>query len=66
VLTRGTPFLPYCRPAIVNGSAGLVVTPAGRPAAVVAFTIAHGRIVELDLITDPKKLRLTAPNRSQG
>jgi RNA polymerase sigma factor (sigma-70 family) len=65
VLTRGTRFLPYCRPAIVNGSAGLVVTDGGRPAAVVAFTIAHGRIVELDLVADPKKLRLAAADELQ-
>jgi hypothetical protein len=55
-----------CAPhtAIVNGSAGLVVTDGGRPAAVVAFTITHGRIVELDL-ADRKKLRLAAADQLQ-
>jgi hypothetical protein len=48
----------------VNGSAGLVVTDGGRPAAVVAFTITHGRIVELDL-ADRKKLRLAAADQLQ-
>jgi hypothetical protein len=49
---------------LVNGSAGLVVTDGGRPAAVVAFTITHGRIVELDL-ADRKKLRLAAADQLQ-
>jgi RNA polymerase sigma factor (sigma-70 family) len=63
VLTRGAAFLPHCRPALVNGAAGLVVAPRGQPAGVVGFTIADGRIVEIDLIVDPQKLRLTTPNR---
>jgi RNA polymerase sigma factor (sigma-70 family) len=62
VLTRGAAFLPHCRPALVNGAAGLVVAPRGQPAGVVGFTIADGRIVEIDLIVDPQKLRLTTPN----
>jgi hypothetical protein len=65
VLTRGAAFLPHCRPAIVNGAAGLVVAPRGRPVGVLAFTITDGRITELDLIADPQKLRLTAPDREE-
>jgi RNA polymerase sigma factor (sigma-70 family) len=65
VLTHGAAFLPRCRPAIVNGAAGLVVAPRRRPVGVVGFTIADGRITELDLIVDPQKLRLTAPNREE-
>ena len=45
------------RPAVVNGAAGLVIVPGARPVAVVGFTIAEGRIVEIDLIADPEKLR---------
>src|SRR3954451_1002682 len=52
VLARGRPFARFARPAIVNGVAGVVVAPAGRPLAVVAFTSARGRIVAIDLITD--------------
>jgi RNA polymerase sigma-70 factor, ECF subfamily len=63
VLTRGAAFLPDCRPAIVNGTAGLVVAPRGRPIGVLGFTIAEGRIVEIDLIADPEKVRITAPDR---
>jgi RNA polymerase sigma-70 factor (ECF subfamily) len=57
VLARGTRFAPLGRPAIVNGAAGVVVGPVGHPMAVVGFTVAHDRIVAIDLILDPAKLR---------
>jgi RNA polymerase sigma-70 factor (ECF subfamily) len=58
VLERGTRFAPLARPALVNGAAGLVVGSRGRPpVAVLGFTVANGRIVALDLITDPAKLQ---------
>lgn len=57
VLARGTPFAPFARPAIVNGAAGVVVARGPRPIAVVGFTVADGRIVEIDLVADPEKLR---------
>ena len=56
VFERGRPFAGLARPALVNGGAGLVVGRPGRPIAVVGFTVARGRIVEIDLITDPEKL----------
>jgi RNA polymerase sigma factor (sigma-70 family) len=57
ILQAGRPFAPFSRPAVVNGSAGAVVVRDGKPFAVVGFTIAAGRIVELDLVADPDKLR---------
>src|SRR5437764_2106948 len=60
VLQRGSRLAPFARPAIVNGAAGVVVAPAGRPFAVVGFTVADGRIVEIDLVADPDKLRRLA------
>jgi RNA polymerase sigma factor (sigma-70 family) len=46
------------RPALVNGAAGFVVTPPGRaPVAVAGFTVADGKIVEIDLLADPARLR---------
>ncbi len=48
---------PWVRPALVNGAAGAVVAPQGRPFAVMGFTIADGRIVEIDALTDPERLR---------
>jgi RNA polymerase sigma-70 factor (ECF subfamily) len=55
VLTR-TRLAPLARPAVVNGVAGAVVGPPGRPFAVVAFTVVDGRITELDIVRDRNKL----------
>jgi RNA polymerase sigma factor (sigma-70 family) len=44
-------------PAVVNGAAGVVMTRRGRPVTVMGFTIAEGRIVEIDSIADPERLR---------
>ena len=55
----------FARPALVNGAAGFVVAPRGRTVAVAGFTVAHGKIVEIDLLADPTRLReldLTALN----
>jgi RNA polymerase sigma factor (sigma-70 family) len=57
VLARGRPFARFACPAIVNGAAGLVITPGDTTMAVVGFTSAGGRIVAIDLIADPGKLR---------
>ena len=46
----------FARPALVNGAAGLVVAPEGRPFSVLAFTVARGKIVEIDVILDPVRL----------
>ena len=43
-------------PALVNGAAGMVVTRRGRPAAVMGFTIAGGKIAEIDAIADPERV----------
>lgn len=47
---------PYARPALVNGAAGAVVILDGRPFAVMGFTVADGRIVEIDILSDPLRL----------
>jgi RNA polymerase sigma-70 factor (ECF subfamily) len=43
-------------PAVVNGVAGVVVAPKGRPVAVMAFTVVGGRIVAIDALADPDRL----------
>jgi RNA polymerase sigma-70 factor (ECF subfamily) len=49
---------PLARPALVNGAAGFVVAREGRPPRGVAgFTVSHGKIVEIDLLVDPERLR---------
>jgi RNA polymerase sigma-70 factor, ECF subfamily len=48
---------PYVRPALVNGAAGVVVAPHGRPFSVMGFTVADGKIVAIDALADPERLR---------
>ncbi len=47
----------FARPAMVNGTAGLVTAPGGQPYAVLGFTISRGKIVEIDILADPERLR---------
>jgi RNA polymerase sigma-70 factor (ECF subfamily) len=44
-------------PVLVNGSAGVVVTLKGRPFAVMGFVVFQGRIVEIDAIGEPDRVR---------
>ncbi|MGH2779469.1 MAG: sigma-70 family RNA polymerase sigma factor [Actinomycetota bacterium] len=46
----------FARPAVVNGTAGLVAAPDGRPFSILGFTIARGKIVEIDILADPERL----------
>ncbi|HEX6698873.1 MAG TPA: sigma-70 family RNA polymerase sigma factor [Solirubrobacteraceae bacterium] len=48
---------PFVRPALVNGAAGVVVAPRGEAFSVMGFTVVGGKIVEIDAITDPERLR---------
>ncbi|MGA7418963.1 MAG: sigma-70 family RNA polymerase sigma factor [Acidimicrobiales bacterium] len=43
-------------PALVNGAAGVVITMRGRPFSVMAFTVAGGKIIEIDAISDPERV----------
>ncbi|MDQ3430265.1 MAG: sigma-70 family RNA polymerase sigma factor [Actinomycetota bacterium] len=45
------------RPALVNGAVGRVVFRDGRLFAVMGFTVAGGKIVEIDILADPERLR---------
>jgi RNA polymerase sigma-70 factor (ECF subfamily) len=47
----------FARPALVNGTAGVVVVRDGSPFAVLGFTVNAGRIVEIDILADPDRLR---------
>ena len=48
---------PFVRPALVNGVAGVVVAPGGRPFSVMAFVVRNGKIVEIDGLADPERLQ---------
>ncbi len=51
---------PFVRPALVNGAAGVVVAPRGRPFAVMGFTVRRAKIVAIDALADPARLRQLA------
>ena len=46
----------FAQPALVNGTVGLVLAPAGRLSRVLSFTIERGKIVQVDVIADPERL----------
>jgi RNA polymerase sigma factor (sigma-70 family) len=48
---------PFARPALINGAAGVVVAAHGRPLSVMGFTVTDGRIVAIDVLADPERLR---------
>jgi len=43
-------------PVLVNGTVGRVITVGGRPHSVLAFTIADGKIVEIEAIGEPERV----------
>jgi RNA polymerase sigma factor (sigma-70 family) len=48
---------PHTRPALVNGTPGVVVIPPdGKVFSIMAFTVADGKIVEIDALVDPERL----------
>ncbi len=59
-------FAPDARPAVVNGVAGAVVAPRGRAFSVMSFTVAGGRIVAIDVLVDPERLRRLDLSGSHG
>jgi RNA polymerase sigma-70 factor, ECF subfamily len=44
------------RPALVDGTPGAAWAPGGHPRAIWAFKVEQGRIVEVQVIADPKKI----------
>ncbi len=47
----------FAQPALVNGAVGVVMAPRGRLFRVLSFTITGGKIVEVDVIGDPERLK---------
>jgi RNA polymerase sigma factor (sigma-70 family) len=62
-LDSGARFVRFATPAIVNGAAGIVVASGDRVIGVAGITVAGDRIAEIDLITDPAKLRDVRPRQ---
>jgi RNA polymerase sigma factor (sigma-70 family) len=57
ILTRGRPFAPLARPALVNGSPGVVAERDGKTLGAMSCTVRDGRIVTMDLVIDPDRFR---------
>jgi RNA polymerase sigma-70 factor, ECF subfamily len=57
---RGALPAAVVRPALVNGAAGAVITVGGQPIAVMGFTVSEGKILEIDAIADPERVRRIA------
>jgi len=47
----------FAQPALVNGAVGVVLAPRGRLFRALSFTIERGKIVQVDVIADPERLR---------
>jgi len=47
----------FARLALINGRVGAIVAPRGRLFRVLTFTIERGKIVQVDVIGDPARLR---------
>jgi RNA polymerase sigma-70 factor (ECF subfamily) len=47
----------YAQLALVNGAVGIVVAPHGRLSVVMAFTVKRGKIVEIEVVAAPARLR---------
>jgi RNA polymerase sigma-70 factor (ECF subfamily) len=47
----------FAQPALVNGAVGLVLAPRGRLFRALSFTITRGKIVQIDVVADPARLR---------
>ena len=53
---QGPRFAKLCRPALVNGAAGIVVRGARGTIGIAGMTVSDGRITEIDLVLDPDRL----------
>jgi RNA polymerase sigma factor (sigma-70 family) len=51
-----TRLAPFVRPALINGTAGVVVAVGARVFSVMGFTVARGKIVAIDVLYDPERL----------
>lgn len=51
-----SPQARFAQLALINGTVGVVVAPGGRLRGVLGFTIAGGKIVEIDVAADPARL----------
>jgi RNA polymerase sigma factor (sigma-70 family) len=53
---RYSRLYPYIVPAVVNGTAGVIIAPNGLPYAVIGFAVSGDRITAMDVLVDPERL----------
>ena len=53
---RFAPLGRFARPVLVNGGPGFLVARNGEPIAVMAVTVQHDKITEMDILSDPARL----------
>jgi len=46
----------FARPVLVNGAPGFLVARDGQALAVIAMTVADGKVIEMDILADPARL----------
>jgi RNA polymerase sigma factor (sigma-70 family) len=50
-------FARFVQPAVVNGTVGLVFAPGGKLSRALTFTVANGKIAQVEIITDRDRLQ---------
>jgi len=50
-------FAPVVQPAVVNGTVGLVIAHVGKLSRALTFTVANGKITQVEIITDRDRLQ---------
>lgn len=50
-------FARFVHPAVVNGTVGLVFAPGGKLSRALSFTVANGKITQVEIITDRDRLQ---------
>ncbi len=50
-------FARFVQPAVVNGTVGLVFAPGGKLSRALSFTVANGKITQVEIITDRDRLQ---------
>ena len=53
-------------PALINGTAGVVITLDGQPHGVMAFTVVNDQVIELDIFADPERILRVASDVLSG
>ncbi len=52
-----SPYARFVQPAVVNGAVGLVFAPGGKLSRALSFTVANGKITQVEIITDRDRLQ---------